>query len=404
MMKLYLGAAMVMCCTITALADSPQSGRHKKQDAIVEQLKQSGKLKPIEIPTSSYLPDRVEIPSTTFPLPPVITPTFVDPIQDIRVSTALNAADMGKDDAGRQIDALLKELYPKNVAASRILLFTLATWHEARGEYLEGAHAIERWLSLPLSVADHANAAVQSARLYWKAGKHEEAKVLYSRVPDYGYGWATGMAIYDQAQYLMEDGNWPAAQELLQQAIKSNAVTGPYAEQAMPGLWGALGYAQYRQGNLAGARDSVQKAQKLYGALSLILDTDGMGVQLARAKELESWIKRWEKNSLLIEPEHLTVSLNEANDLPGRGGIVYFHFTVRSLMDVPFSVQVGDSGILQQSPAPKPVQGTYALARDVALQLPVKSDEQPRTLMVTVTSPTFPGFHQDVAVELVRAK
>jgi|GEM_PF-4966233 len=404
MMKLYLGVAVVMFCTVTALADSPQSGNHKKQDAIAEQLRDKGVLKPIEIPSASYLPNRVEIPSTAFPLPPVITPTLADPIRDIRVSTALNAADMGRDNAGRQIESLLKELYPRDVATSRILLFTLASWHEARREYLDAAHAIERWLSLPLPEADHANATVQTARDYWRAGEKQQAKVLYDRVPDYGYGWATGMAIYDQAQYLMEEGNWAAAQELLQQAIKSNAVTGPYAEQAMPGLWGALGYAQYRQNDLKGARSSVQTAQKLYAALSQILDKDGMGVQLAKAQQLESWIKRWQKNALIIEPDHLTVAVRDANGLPGKAGMVYFHFTVRSLMDVPFSVNVGDSGMQQQSPAPKPVQGTYDLARDVALQLPVKGDEQPRTLTVTVTSPAFPGFRKDVSVELVRAK
>ena len=84
--------------------------------------------------------------------------------------------------------------------------------------------SIATWLKMDALFTDNgwrAEIRVEAARDYMKMGQAEKAKELYDQVPAFGFGWFTGMALWDQANTLVQQGKHEEARQLLQRPISA---------------------------------------------------------------------------------------------------------------------------------------------------------------------------------------
>ncbi len=115
-----------------------------------------------------------------------------------------------------------------------------------------------------------------------EGGDGDKARVLYARVEKEGDGWMTGMALYDQAQTLLDGGKDAEARKLLQQPLNVKGT-----ERVRIGLLSLLAFSFQRTGEEKQAVEAAQKAVTAYQALSISSGADGgLKWQFERAKEI----------------------------------------------------------------------------------------------------------------------
>lgn len=156
----------------------------------------------------------------------------------------------------------------------------LALYWRRAGQPERAAATLLRAKDYSTSPAVRGNLAVEAARDHVRAGDEAAAERVYASVANYGYGWATGLALYDRAQRLVEQERYAEAQALLAQPV-----TGAYAEQievALECLRGqvALGLLQVDR-----AQEHFYSAVQTYAALAQPLRGEGIepAVALSRA-------------------------------------------------------------------------------------------------------------------------
>jgi tetratricopeptide (TPR) repeat protein len=151
------------------------------------------------------------------------------------------------------------------------------------------------------------NAAIGAAREYLKTGQDDLAHQMYARVKGYGYGWATGMAICDQASALIWKGKQEEARSLLNQQV-----TGLYADQIETALLAKLAYSYYRSGDFESARPVAMKALVQYRALASPLVGEGLESQVDVARAVLYWIDQMSHapQGVVSQPAKIELSLD----------------------------------------------------------------------------------------------
>ncbi len=167
------------------------------------------------------------------------------------------AGALGRRQDGRCVEGF-EELLATRGAKTREApweLIGLAKYHTYGGRHREAALAWLRFGDYCTFEHEIANALVEAGRSFRRAGDQTAADKALARVPGYGYGWATGLAVYDRAAALIEANRHAEARDLLKQPVK-----GPYAEQVAIPLDYLLGYS-YR------ATDEAAEAKRAFGSV-----------------------------------------------------------------------------------------------------------------------------------------
>jgi len=190
-------------------------------------------------------------------------------------------------------------------------VFELSDYYTETGDWEKAAETRLRMKDYTTAEPYLANANVEAARMYVQHGQEEKAQPLYERAQKSSYGWAAGMALYDQGIQLIGQGKYKEAIEVLSKPIK-----GQYADQVTTGLLSNLGYCYYRDGKVDLAKETSKKAIQQYEALQNPLQNEGLEAQINGAKETLRWIDQWAKQPIVIEPHQLKFMVDDASDAP----------------------------------------------------------------------------------------
>lgn len=401
-MKPGIGLVAILCMVASGIAaEEKKEISHKERQVIIEQLKREGGLEPVNaLPPMLSFPKRVEA-ATSDPsllLPEHIEIPVSDPRQALRIHAATESARRGEENAGAAIESVLQQLGEREPKAQRQLYASLARWHASYNRYAEAAQAQEKQLDFLSDPDSRANISLEAARFYLKAENREKADQLYSQIPRYGYGWATGMALYDEATLLMQTGHPEQAQLLIENALQSKSVRGRYSEQIEPTLLTTLAFSQYRQGNLRAARRSAQAAQRKYRALQFPLLGEGLQEQYQLALALPQWVARWSRNPFYVSASPLKV---RAELLENGSAVAYFNLNVESRTPIPLEFAAHDSRIHSSTAASPPITTVFSTVQSHAFQLLLPAQELPLRTAITVTSPEYPHYRLRVPIQIL---
>ena len=163
----------------------------------------------------------------------------------------------------------------------------------------------QTWLRFPIYCPNDnfgkADAYIEAARAYVRAGDDKKAEELCNQVPLLGNGWSSGMAIWDRASNLISQENHEKARTLLKEPL-----TGVGASESRVGLLTALAYSYYRTDEFDLSRKACEDAIALFATLSQSLYYERAQGRVNVAKEILRSLDRWQGNSRRIVCENIS--------------------------------------------------------------------------------------------------
>lgn len=165
---------------------------------------------------------------------------------------------------------------------------------------------------------------IEVARLHGTLGEATKAQALYEQAEREGDGWTTGLSRYEQARVLMKNGKHEAARALLQKPL-----SGQNAEQIKVGFLSLLAQSYYATGDKANSRRFGEAAIAQYKSLKAPLQGEGLETEVKRARNILSWLERWQKTPLAAEPGEIRLVA---------GGEPSFALGVRTREAVPLTI------------------------------------------------------------------
>ncbi len=159
-------------------------------------------------------------------------------------------------------------------------LIGLADYRTRSGQHRQAGELWLRFEDYCTFEHEVANSLVEAGRSFRRAGDAAAADRVLARVPGYGYGWASGLAVYDRAAAWIEAGRHDQARELLKQPV-----TGPYAEQVAIPLNYLLGYSYRATGEVAEAKRVFGSVIEHWASLSSPLRGEGLEQIVEQARK-----------------------------------------------------------------------------------------------------------------------
>jgi len=234
-----------------------------------------------------------------------------------------------------------------------------------------------------------ANCTLEAARTWLHAGDEKRANDLYEKVPQYGYGWATGIALYDRAWALARKGKHEEARKLL-----TVRISGQYADQVGVVLSSYLGSLYYATGNLEEAKNTFQEAVNRFKRLEAPLSGEGLESCARNAESGMVAVEQWRQKPIQVlrGKVELRISGSEAN--------TWGQIGIRTPFEFPLDVAVTPS-VLDTKLSKDVRQGQWFVERVLAIrfsELPSVGDRSCAT--VSISSASFPNYRVEVPVEL----
>ncbi len=230
-------------------------------------------------------------------------------------------------------------------------------------------------------------AALEVARLSTLIGDEAGAKASYARVARGSYGWAAGLAIWDQANALIEKKQHEAARQLLKQPI-----VGQGADKARVGLSALLALSYYRTGEIAEARQAALLALE-QEKISEARDGRGILEQAQSARELLERLDGWQKTPIQTEPGELRFSLAdvapEVAQTPGANDLRVRRVAVRMLTAEPLQVS-SDNPAVQVRLLNGVEKEPFAVKREIEISLSHQQIAQGLSANLTIRSTQNP--------------
>ncbi|NCO43418.1 MAG: hypothetical protein GW892_32515, partial [Armatimonadetes bacterium] len=223
------------------------------------------------------------------------------PLCALRVAQSLGARG---DKRCEPVFERLLDQHRANEALAVPAVLAFAEYYQFVGDHAKSAETFRRAKDYTKAANTLANCTVEAARSYMQAGSEAEAERLYGEVAKYGYGWATGMALVDQARCLIQAGEYGQARTLL-----STPVAGRYSDQIRVGtlLW--LACCDYRTGDLDSADRHCTEVIEQYQGLPTPLGGEGLEELVREAEMCKEWIARWRRSPLQSIPPRLRVTV-----------------------------------------------------------------------------------------------
>lgn len=228
-----------------------------------------------------------------------------DNIGGLSDSAVLALADYYREQCDERCVKLYEGLLGKRKGKSDAFVPELQGLAEYYRKVGESARAAETFLRAEAYTTDKptlANSTVEGAREYVRAGDPKRAQEAYDRVAAYGYGWATGMALFDRGRELIERGRHGEARKLL-----STTVSGTYADQIMVGLLAQLGRSCYLTGELEQAEQYLRAAIQQYQSLKNPLAGEGLEAMANGATGLLHWVSLWKRRPIFSAVDRINL-------------------------------------------------------------------------------------------------
>ncbi len=198
------------------------------------------------------------------------------------------AGALGRHQDGRCVEVFEKLLASRGEKTREVPweLIGLAKYHTSGGRHREVAEA---WLRVErhcIYYHEVANSLVAAARALTRAGDYSAAATVYERVAPKGYGWATGLAVYDQASRLIDIGAYEEAERLLDASVR-----GDYSAEI--GI--AIEYLRAKvlscKGDRAGAAECCERLLRTWYGLPTPLRNEGLEAFVAEAWRLLATVR-----------------------------------------------------------------------------------------------------------------
>ncbi len=293
---------------------------------------------------------------------------------------------------------------------SMYLLMRLAGYYEKKGAFTQAAETELRargyadGFKMPANTPEGqvpvagrvANRVLEAARFYQRAGDENKTRQTYALVSTYGYGWTKGMALYDEALGLTDQGKYEEARRMLQQPVE-----GLYADQIKVALLTALGASYYRTGDVDTAQKYAQQAVESYAAIQNPLQGEGLQELVENSKQRLQWIERWKKAPVICTSEKLrfVVSPPKSPTETSPGPLQSLSFL--SLKNIPLTITCQDPRI-QVGAIKSGVQGEFSLARkvDIGIRFEAAPHQEIFDTVFSVQSPSLPNTLISVPIQV----
>ena len=234
---------------------------------------------------------------------------------------------------------------------------------------------------------------LKTARAWKYAGDQAKASVFYQKTVADGDGWMGGLALWDQADALLQAGKDEQAR-----AVLKTPVGGFHAEQIKIALLSQLGYSYYRTGEWEQAKKYCDETIALSEKAPLLPDA-GLEQRVMQAREVLRLIGHWQNRPLICEP--LEISTTVAQNTVSQPIAVFF--TIRTFGEIPLTISCDDPRLTTRV-APKGVAGDAAnyhfLGKDVLVQIAPQVLNQDFETTLLVKSPQFAGFEERVKIRV----
>jgi tetratricopeptide (TPR) repeat protein len=298
-----------------------------------------------------------------------------------------------------EAETIYKELLKKDVPRDagwnkELLLVRLGKHYAAMGDYIKAAEANLQIVPLTNNDAWRGDSLIEAARYYMLAGQTDKATELYQQAQKATYGWAQGLALYDQAKLLISQNKHEEARALL-----STPVTGEYADQVQVPLTVLLGVSYYATGDWEQARRYSERAIALYSAIQSPLPAEGLEEHVATARNVLSLIDQWSKAPLTSQPSELRVALKDGS-VPSEERRV--RLDLHSFKRIPIVVKSENAGIRAIVPSMnRAAQNGLDFSYAVTVQLSPEVLQNGFSTMLVVTSPDYPDYKLQVPISIV---
>ncbi len=270
-----------------------------------------------------------------------------------------------------------------------VALCGLAWYYRSVGDYRTAAEVFLREEKLSSEPANIANGLLEAARLYTDMGDEKTASELYAKVAQHGYGWATGMALCDQARSMMAQGRHHEARELLQRPV-----TGRYADQIQVAMLSLIGTSFYREGRLSEAERYSRKAIAQYQSLVAPLKGEGLEGVLNETMWRLHWLERWHQQPIYCDPDGICLMVGQDERSAARS------VTVMAPNDAPLVVDTSVQGT--KASLTSDWMGRTGLYRERQLLVEFQTNRPVADTdgLITISSPGFPGFRLTVPLHV----
>ncbi len=128
---------------------------------------------------------------------------------------------------------------------------------------------------------------VRAARAWAECGNQEKADLLYPRVAKEGDAWMTGIALYYQADALLQKGQPQEAQAVLQKPVE-----GAGSDAVRVGLLSLLSVSYRQAGDVEQAQRAATEAVAAYKSLKEPPKGEGLEYQEQRAEQVLAWCQQ----------------------------------------------------------------------------------------------------------------
>lgn len=263
--------------------------------------------------------------------------------------------------------------------------------------------AAQTWLRMQHYHADigrwTADSILEAACQWRAAGKDEEADKLFARVQDFGNGWFTGLALWEQANTFIDKGRHNLARQLL---IKP--VSGEGAEQIRVANLSLLGYSYLCTHELDLARRYGQDAITQYQSLKTPYKNHGLEQQVEIAKTVVRTADHWMATPLVCEPQEilLVCKPNKSQNKP-----ITTRVTVKMRQEVPLTARCDDPQIkISFTPGGKKGDDRDFpfFGREMVIEIPLALGNQTHENIITVQSPAHPKYVTQMRLVVIAEK
>jgi len=291
----------------------------------------------------------------------------------------------------------LLEQHRANEALAVPAVLAFAEYYRFIGDYAKSAETFLRAKDHTQASNTLANCTVEAARAYMQAGNEAEAERLYGEVAKYGYGWATGVALYDRAKRLVDLGRHDEARRLLQQPV-----SGQYAEQVQVVLLSTLGLSHYMTGDFASARKYCQEALTQYERLRDRLEGEGVDEKALQARTLLTLMGQWSRQPFVCEPREIRVVAAKTGE---RATAITRRFTISSSRPLRFTASTDAADVqawLEDTGWGRPTSDSERTQSEIAGYIRISLGTRPaaRTATLILSSPDIAGVELRVPIRL----
>jgi tetratricopeptide (TPR) repeat protein len=314
---------------------------------------------------------------------------------------------------------LLKGEIPDGVWWNRLIVMTLLADHYAAVGAPEKAAQVKLETRQSTNAESwRGNATVEAARFFMQAGQTEKANALYKQAEKSSYGWAQGLALIDQGRALRDQDKYKEAQQVF-----STPVTGLFADQIQVVLLCELGITYYDANNLELASKKFQEAIAQYQSLKNPIQGDGLERFVSRSQLYLDYIKTWDKTPFIAIPDNLRIVVRSQESLKEplkerfviNGDYLYSirvlsagqplveTITLRSYRTAPMTATTNNAHIqMHLSDVGKPEDVKSYAVKEMKIEIPPQAFAERKSLdaMITVESPSFPGFRVSIPLHV----